>query len=107
MEYLKSDGGPFTSAAEIDDFLARTDITEKDKKKRLKTEVQYSRDSSISLPRNSPVFKIRKRKSKGDKLHDLTAEEFGSNMKTLISKKLSAVDKKVTIESFVSALDSL
>ena len=61
LDYLKKSGGPFTSCEEIENFLEREDVSEKDKKKRMKTEIQYARDSSISLPRSNPVFKIRKR----------------------------------------------
>ena len=77
------------------------------KKRRMKTEVQYSRDSSIYLPKNNPVFKIRKRKGKGEKQQDLSPLEFGENLKILISKKISSLDKKVTIASFVSVMDSM
>ena len=87
--------------------LEKGDIPENLKKNRMKTEVQYSRDSSISLPRNNPVFKIRKRKGKGEKLKDLSPLEFGENLKILISKKMSSLDKKVTIASFVSVLDAM
>ena len=107
LDYLKEGGGPFTSCEGIDEYLAKEDISEILKKKRLKIEVQYSRDSSISLPRNNPVFRIRKRKGKGEKLQDLTPLEFGENLKILISKKISALDKKVTIASFVSVMDSM
>lgn len=70
-------------------------------------EVQFSRDSSISLPRNNPVFKIRKKAAIGGKFQDLTPREFGENLKILISKKISSMDKKITIANFVSVLDSL
>ena len=66
-----------------------------------------SRDSSISLPRNNPVFRIRKRRGRAEKMQDLTPIEFGDNLKILISKKVSSLDKKVTIDNFVSALESL
>ena len=107
LDYLKKSGGPFTSCEEIENFLERENVSEKDKKKRMKTEIQYARDSSISLPRSNPVFKIRKRVAKGGKLKDLSSSEFGDNLKTLISKKISSLNKKVSIASFVSALDSI
>ena len=73
----------------------------------MKTEIKYARDSNISLLRSNPVFKIRKRVAKGGKLKDLSSSQFGDNLKTLISKKMYSFNKKVSIGSFVSALDSL
>ena len=107
LEYLKKNGGPFTSCLEINNYLTNKDIPENMKKKRMKMEVQYARDSSLTLPRTNQVFRIRKRIHKEDKLRDLTPEEFGENLKMLITKKLSSLDKKISIESFVSAMESL
>ena len=73
----------------------------------MKMEVQYSRDSSLILPRTNLVFRIRKRRNKGGKMQDLTPEEFGENLKMLITKKVSPLDKKISIESFVNAMESL
>ena len=83
------------------------DITEKLKKKRMKMEVQYSTDSCLSIPRSNPVFRIRKRKAKGKMMQDLTPQEFGDNLKVLISKKVSALNKNVSIASFVTAMESM
>ena len=44
--------------------------------KRMKMEVQYARDTSILLPKNDPLFKIRKMDVKG-KQRDKNAMEFG------------------------------
>ena len=76
LDYLKKSGGSVTSCEEVEYFLEREDISEKDKKKRMKTEIQYARDSSISLPRSNPVFKIRKRVAKGGKLKELSSSQF-------------------------------
>ena len=109
LDCLKKEGGPFTSCDEVDEYLANDDIDVKIKKKRMKMEVQYSRDNSLSLPRNNPVFKIRKKKAKGagQKMQDLSPEEFGENLKILISKKFSSMNKTVSIETFVSTMESM
>ena len=107
LEYLKKEGGPFTTCEEIDEYLGKDDIENKLKKKRMKMEVQFSRDSSLSLPKNSPVFRIRKKRAKGEKMQDLSPEEFGENLKTLISKKFSAMNKNVSIETFVSTMEAM
>ena len=73
----------------------------------MKMEVQYSRDSCLSLPKNNPVFRIRKKRAKGEKMQDLSPEEFGENMKILISKKFSAMNKNVSIETFVSTMEAM
>ena len=39
LDYLKKSGGPFTSCEEIENYLEREDVSEKDKKKRMKTEI--------------------------------------------------------------------
>ena len=64
LEYLKKEGGPFTSCHKIDEYLVNSSISEKTKKKRLKIEVQYTRDSSLTLPRTNIIFRIRKKSHK-------------------------------------------
>ena len=41
------------------------------------------------------------------KSKELTAEEFGNNMKSLISKKTAATGKNVTIAEFIGTLDKI
>ena len=98
---MKKEGGPFTSCSEVDKYLADAEVTEKVKRTKMKMEAQYVRDSCISLPKSNPVFCIRKRRAKGDKLWDLTPQEFGENLQILISKKVSALNKSVTNANFV------
>ena len=59
LEKLKNCGGPFTNSNEVLTFAARVDLTEDDKRKRVKAEVQFARDSSTSLPKVDPLFKIQ------------------------------------------------
>ena len=94
LEYLKKDGGPFTSCQEIDEYLNNSSISEKTKKKRLKIEVQYARDSSLTLPRSNLIFRIRKKSHKEGKMQELTSEEFGENLNILLTKKVSSLNKK-------------
>ena len=109
LDYLKKEGGPFTTCDEVDEYLAKENINIKMKKKRMKMEVQYSRDSSLSLPKNNPVFRIRKKKAKGSvqKLQDLSPQEFGENLKILISKKFASMNRNVSIETFFSTMESI
>ena len=103
---LKEWGGPFTSSQEIDDFLNK-DIEEKEKVKRMKTEVMHARDTSLSLPKGSAVFRIRSMKLPGHKSRQLTPAEFGENLKILLNKKLEAVGNTVTIKAFVNQIDAI
>jgi hypothetical protein len=58
VEFKKGRGGSFISVDAVDSYLA-SNIREKEKVTRLKTEIQYARDTSLSLNKSSPVFKIR------------------------------------------------
>ena len=90
LEYLKSFQGPFTKCDEIDSYLMDETISSEDKKKRLKTEVQYARDTSLSVPKNNKVFKIRTSKLPGKGSVELSPTQFGGNLKLLIDKKNGA-----------------
>ena len=86
-ELKKNYDGPFTDVAPIEEFLADSGISPEDKKRRMKIKVQYARDTSTSIPHSNPVFQIRTKKQPGKKARDLTAEEFGENLKNLINKR--------------------
>ena len=47
-------GGPFTDADEVKVYVAGPDITDKEKKVRMKMELQFARDSTITLSRRTP-----------------------------------------------------
>ena len=104
---LKEIGGPFTSVKEIDDFFENENIDEKARIKRMKTEVMFARDTSISVPKKNPIFRIRSMKIQGQKSKQLTPREFGDNLKLLLDKKLAAVDKNVSMKDFVEKIDAL
>ena len=107
LKELKRVGGPFTDVYSIDNYLADESLPMKERKSRMKMEIQYARDTSLSIPRNNPVFRIRKQKSARKKAQELSAFEFGENLKSLITKKNAAMGKEVTIEDFISTLDSM
>ena len=46
----------------------------------MKIEVMYSRDTSLSVPKNNPVFRTRSRKVPGQKSRQLTFREFADNI---------------------------
>ena len=87
LQKLKEQGGPFTSAEEVDAYLADLDdVNKKEKQKRMKLEVSYARDTSTLLPKADPLFKIRKVDVKG-KQRDKTAMEFGEALAVLLGRK--------------------
>jgi len=87
LEKLKEMGGPFTTADQVDDFLAGLDVENmKMMQKRMKLEVQYARDTSVLLPRVDPLFKIRKTDVKG-KQRDKNALEFGEALVVLMGRR--------------------
>ena len=73
----------------------------------MKTEVMYARDTSLSVPKSNPVFRIRSLKIHGQKSHQLTPAEFGQNLKILMEKKIQALDKNISIKLFVDKLDTM
>ena len=97
LDFLKSGGGPFTDALEIDKYLE----TEKDQKKaqkRLKSEITYSRDTSRSLPRTSHLFKIMTQDSITKRRRTMTAAEFAVNLKSLLQR--SNKQTEITMREF-------
>ena len=69
--------------------------------------MQYARDSSLTLPRSNLVSSIRKKSHKKGKMQDLTYEEFGENLKILLTKKVSSLDKKYPLTTLYLLLNQL
>ena len=103
LQRLKSCGGPFTNENEIDEYLQTTDALEA--QKRMKDEITYARDTSRSLPRKCVLFKIMTRDKKTKKNRLMTAQEFGSNLKTIVGKVENRA--AVTLEQFQNAMNKL
>ena len=50
LDKHKSMGGPFTSSAQVDEYMKSIDVIEQMKTTRLYVEVRYARDTALSLP---------------------------------------------------------
>ena len=100
LEKLKERGGPFTSSEQIDDYL-QSQEDDKAKINRLRDEVVYARDTSSSLPKANPVFRIFQT-TEGRKRKMFTVEQFGNNLKILLGKKNQR--NTVTLADFQKAL---
>ena len=75
LEQLKAIQGPFTNAEEVQEYLEDPMIEPKVKQARMKMEVKFARDSSTTLPRVDPLFKILITRA-NKKRRDKTALEF-------------------------------
>ena len=85
LEKLKGEKGPFTSAEEVQSYM-NSDMEDKVKQARMKREMQFARDSSTTLPRVDPLFKIQVT-LKDRKRRDKTAEEFADSLMAYLGKK--------------------
>ena len=102
LDELKDLGGPFTSAEEVQEYIEREEISEKEKQKRMKKEMRFARESSTTLPSADPLFKIQVTLPNG-KRRDKNAKEFGDSLKVFLGKK---ADFNTTLDynSFKSSL---
>ena len=80
LDKLKIWAGPFTKPEEVDMFLERPGLTEKQKQDRLYTEVRYARDTTLSLPKKSDLFRLK------EKYKALSVEKFAANLKVYLGK---------------------
>ena len=103
LDSLKQEGGPFTTAEEVESYLADESIPQDSKSKRMRKEVTFARDTSVSLPRAHSVFRIFNTSVKPRRL--LSADEFGDNLKILLGKRLGRT--YITLDEYRQAVDSL
>ena len=101
LEELKLLGGPFTNADEVQSVL-ESDMDEKLKKKRMKMEVQFARDSSTTLPEVDKLFKVMKTLP-NKKRRDKTPEEFAEALIAFLGKKTGKT--AIAYEVFTDCLD--
>ena len=71
----------------------------------MRDEVTYARDTTRSLPRKNPLFRIRKFDKSLKKNKLMTVEVFAVNLKVLVGKAGSRVS--VTYENFQDAIQKL
>ena len=74
LEFLKSKGGPFTSADEVEDFM-KQEMDSKEKNQRLYVEVRYAKNTSLRLKHTDPVFRLRRDNK------NLISIEYAENLK--------------------------
>lgn len=79
LDKLKAIGGPFTKAEEVDEFV-NSEVEDKVKVDRLYIEVRYCKNTSLSLPKASPLFRLK------EKYKNLPISVYQANLKTYLSK---------------------
>ena len=104
LDKLKKLGGPFTEAEEVEKFVIDPKIPEKTKKDQMKMELQFARDSSTTLPKVDPLFRVMVTQP-NKKKRDKTAAEFGEALMAFLGKQSDQIYMDYTV--FQSSLDKL
>jgi hypothetical protein len=98
LQKLKGFGGPFTEEKEVSQFC-NSALPDSEKVDRLYLEVRYARDTSLSVPKSSEIFRLKKGYKK------LDYETLGKNLGVFLSKLVC--NKSVTLKDFDDALSKL
>ena len=96
---LRELDGPFTTPEAVDKFFASKDVSEEDKNKRMYIEVRHAKNSSLSFPKSSEVFRLKKQGK------NLSTDTYVSNLKAYLSRITCHVN--LDIHDFKDALDKL
>ena len=99
LKELVKVGGPFLVAEDVSRYVDDPNISDAQKNARLYTEVRYARNTSLSLPKSSDVFRLKK------KYKNLSTQEYSSNLKTYLNKVRCKVN--MDYNDFQSALEIL
>ena len=99
LSKLKDMEGPFVSAPEVDLYVAREDLTPKEKDTRLYLEVRYARGSCLSLPKSSDIFRLKRA------YKNLSVDEYSSKLKIYFEKV--ETNASATRMDFLAALEKL
>ena len=90
LDELKKVGGPFTDADEVRSYVSSSAIEEPAKKKRMKAEVKFARESTTTLPKADTLFRIQVTLP-NKKRRDKTSEEFGEALAAYLGKKSDVI----------------
>ena len=99
LSKLKDMGGPFVSASEVEEYVAKEDLTPKEKDTRLYLEVRYACDSCLSLPKSSDIFRLKRA------YKNLSMDEYSTNLKIYFDKV--ETNASATRMDFLAALETL
>ena len=99
LNTLTSMGGPFTQPEQVEDYIEDPNETEEAKIKRLYVEVRHAKNSSLSFPKSSDLFRL-KRKGK-----NLTSAEYAGNLTTYLGRISTKVN--MGFDDFQEALSTI
>ena len=88
--------GPFTRPEQVDSLI-EMDLPENSKVERLYTEVRYSRDTCLSLPKTSPLFRLMMKWKK------LASQDYAQNLKIYLGRVCAR--SEATYADFKNALN--
>ena len=86
LEQLKEVNGPFTNAEDVEAYI-NSDAPEKLKQSRMKMEIKFARESSTTLPRVDPLFRIQVSRGLGGRWREKTAQEFAEALTVFLGRK--------------------
>ena len=99
LQELKEQGGPFTNSEEVELYVNDSEISEDIKNKRLYLEIRYARDISLSIPKTSDIFRLKK------DYKNLPTLKYATNLQVYL--KNVTCKTSVSLTDFLSALQSL
>jgi hypothetical protein len=82
LQKLKTMGGPFVNPKEVDDFINDDTISTQKKEDRLYTEIRYARDTTLSLPKASDLFRLKEKIK--NQYKNLSVVTYASNLKVYL-----------------------
>ena len=98
LEKLMNVGGPFRKSEQVRLYM-ESGLDEQTMAKRLSLEVRYHRDTCVSLPKSSDIFRIMRN------YHLLPSDEYATNLIIYLDKVQA--NTSMTKDDFVSALSAL
>ena len=99
LRKLLSLGGPFAKSDDVDRYMMVTDINDEGKNDRMYTEVRYARNTSVTFPKVSDIFRLKKN------YKNLDTSVYGANLKVYLDKVSCKVNMCYT--DFKAALQKL
>ena len=79
-------GGPFTSPQSVSEYLENRGIPEREKNQRLYLEVRHAKNSSLSFPKASEVFRLKRG------CRNLDTETYGKNLIAYLKRITCHID---------------
>ena len=99
LRKLLSLGGPFAKSDDVELFTNSKDLSDEAKNKRMYTEVRYARNTSVTFPKNSDIFRLKKN------YKNLDTNVYSANLKVYLDKVSCNVN--MDYDDFKTALHKL